>query len=279
MNLSSFREEWTLTEYRVENDDIVAKIADFDLDETLDCGQAFRWEKLSDNCYRGEAYNTPLTIADEGEGLFRFKNTTEPQFLSVWRNYFDLDSDYGDIKSRISADETMRKACEYAGGIRLLRQDAWEALCSFIISQNNNIPRIKGIIHRLCEHFGGFPTAEALSSCTPDDLAFLRAGFRAKYIVDAAKKVAAGEVSLDRVRNAPIEDARKELMTIIGVGPKVAECALLYGMYRVEAFPVDVWIKRVMAKYYPSGLPECCIGIQGIAQQYLFHYMRTAVQD
>ncbi len=265
--------------YKTENKDIVAEISDFNLDETLDCGQAFRWEKLSDNCYKGEGCNNPLTIVDEGEGVFRFKDTTEEQFLSVWKDYFDLDTDYAEIKSRISSDTTMCNACNYAKGIRLLRQDAWEALCSFIISQNNNIPRIKGIIARLCEHFGGFPTAEQLSTYTPDDLAFLRAGFRAKYIVDAAKKVASGEVSLDRVKNAPIDEARKELMTIVGVGPKVAECALLYGMYRVEAFPVDVWIKRVMASYYPCGLPDCCIGIQGIAQQYLFHYIRTGVAD
>lgn len=262
-------------EYYADNKDIVLCCEDFDLDETLDCGQAFRWEKVAEDTYKGASLNTPLTIKKEGENTFRLFDTTKEQFLTVWKDYFDLDTDYGDIKKRISCDETMSKACKYAGGIRLLRQDSWEALCSFIISQNNNIPRIKGIIARLCEHFGSFPSPQQLCTYTPDELSFLRAGFRAKYIVDASKKVESGEVSFERLKAATLDDARKELMTITGVGPKVAECALLYGMYRTQAFPVDVWIKRVMESWYPDGLPGCCEGVEGIAQQYLFHYMRT----
>lgn len=262
-------------EYYVDGGDIVLRCGDLNLDETLDCGQAFRWEKLSDSTYTGASLNTKLTIKDEGENTFRLFDTSEATFLSVWKDYFDLDTDYSEIKKRISSDKTMEKACKYAGGIRLLRQDSWEALCSFIISQNNNIPRIKGIIGRLCEHFGGFPSAQMLSEYTPDELSFLRAGFRAKYIVDAARKVSSGEVSLESLREAPLDEARKKLMSITGVGPKVAECALLYGLYRTEAFPVDVWIKRVMQSWYPNGLPDCCNGVEGIAQQYLFHYMRT----
>lgn len=261
--------------YTVSEKGIIATIPDFDLAETLDCGQAFRWEKIEENTYKGAYLDKPLLISKISDGQFLFADTSEQDFLSVWCPYLDLDTDYSEIKSRISSDDTMKKACEYASGIRLLRQDSWEALCSFIISQNNNIPRIKGIISRLTEHFFHFPTPLELSRCTPDDLSFLRAGFRAKYLVDAAQKITSGEVSLERVRTAPIDEARKELMTIKGVGPKVAECALLYGMYRTEAFPVDVWIKRVMEKWYPDGLPECCVGIEGIAQQYLFHYMRT----
>lgn len=262
-------------EYYAKGKDIVLCCEDFDLDETLDCGQAFRWEKADESTYKGASLNTPLTIKKEGENTFRLFDTTKEQFLSVWKDYFDLDTDYADIKKRISCDETMAKACNFAGGIRLLRQDSWEALCSFIISQNNNIPRIKGIIARLCEHFGSFPTPKQLCAYTPDELSFLRAGFRAKYIIDASRKVESGEVSFERLRTATLDDARKELMTITGVGPKVAECALLYGMYRTQAFPVDVWIKRVMESWYPNGLPACCEGIEGIAQQYLFHYMRT----
>lgn len=264
--------------YTIDGCDILLYQPDFSLDETLDCGQAFRWEKAqnTDNVtYSGFYLNTPLTISEEGEGVFCLHDTDEQTFLSVWKNYFDLDTDYGEIKRRISADATMKSACEYAGGIRLLRQDPWEALCSFIISQNNNIPRIKGIISRLCEHFGGFPGYEELSVLTPDDLSFLRAGFRAKYIIDAAKKLSDEAVSLDRINAAPIEEARRELMLINGVGPKVAECALLYGMHRTEAFPIDVWIKRVMERWYADGLPQCCMGVEGIAQQYLFHYIRT----
>lgn len=268
--------------YEKDGRDIILYQQDFDLDETLDCGQAFRWQR--DNTqknvtYTGAYLNVPLTVSQEGEGVFRLKDTDEDTFKNVWYGYFDLATDYGDIKKQLSADVTMAKACAYAGGIRLLRQDGWEALCSFIISQNNNIPRIKGIIGRLCEHFKGFPPYEKLADLSPDDLAFLRAGFRAKYIIDAAKKLRGGEVDLERIKTAPIDRAQQELMKICGVGPKVAQCALLYGMHRVEAFPVDVWIKRVLQMWYPDGLPKCCRGIEGIAQQYLFHYIRTGVQS
>ncbi|MBP3268420.1 MAG: DNA-3-methyladenine glycosylase 2 family protein, partial [Ruminococcus sp.] len=187
----------------------------------------------------------------------------------------DLDTDYGELKRRFSEDAVLSKACAFAGGIRLLRQDSWETLSSFIISQNNNIPRIKGIISRLCEHYGGYPSVEQLKGETPDSLAFLRAGFRAKYIVDAVEKLTDGEVSVERAKTLPTDEARAELMKIKGVGPKVADCAMLFGMYRLDAFPKDVWVKRVMAKYYPDGLPDCISGAEGIAQQYLFHYIRN----
>lgn len=260
--------------YFAKDNNIYLSQEDFDLDETLDCGQAFRWEKVSENCYSGYFLNTPLTISKE-EDLFCFHDTTEEVFLKVWADYFDLYTDYSELKERFSADATLKKACDYAKGIRLLRQDRWEALCSFIISQNNNIPRIKGIISRLCEHYGGFPSYSQLACETPESLGFLRAGFRAKYLVDAAQKLERGELSLEEISKCDIDAARKALMTVKGVGPKVAECALLYGMYRTEAFPVDVWIKRVMENFYPDGLPECVKGVEGIAQQYLFHYIRN----
>lgn len=260
--------------YKISGNDVILETDDFDLDETLDCGQAFRWEKISDNAYHGYALNTPLTITQNGN-RFTFKDTSEETFLSLWAEYLDLYTDYGEIKKRLSSDETLSKACAYAPGIRLLKQDKWEALCSFIISQNNNIPRIKGIIERLTEHYDGFPNFDTLSKETPESLSFLRAGFRAKYLVDAASKLSSGELSLKEISSAPFDIAREQLMTIKGVGPKVAECALLYGMYRTEAFPIDVWIKRVMERYYPNGLPECTKGIEGIAQQYLFHYIRN----
>lgn len=261
-------------EYFFRDNCIYLAKKDFDLDETLDCGQAFRWEKADENTYKGFYLNFPLTISDDGKYII-FHETDEETFLKVWAEYFDLYTDYTELKNRFSADQTMKKACEFASGIRLLKQDKWEALCSFIISQNNNIPRIKGIISRLCEHYGGFPTYTQLSAETEESLCFLRAGFRAKYLIDAAKKLESGELSLDEISSVDIEAARKMLMTIKGVGPKVAECALLYGMYRTEAFPVDVWIKRVLENYYPQGLPECIKGAEGIAQQYLFHYVRN----
>ena len=178
----------------------------------------------------------------------------------------------------------VKKACEEYYGIRILHQKPWEALCSFIISQNNNIPRIMGIIDRLCENFGekkgendyAFPSYESLKSLTVEDLSPLRAGFRHKYIVDAVQKLCSGEIELEKIKEMPIEEARTELMKIKGVGAKVAECTLLYGFGRKEAFPVDVWVKKIMAEMYPEGLPECCKNIEGIAQQYLFHWRRNS---
>lgn len=259
-------------DYEVKGKDIILHQPDFDLDETLDCGQAFRWVRNGD-AYSGFALDTPLTVSGK-DGRFVFYDTNEETFLNLWAEYLDLYTDYSEIKKRLSQDETLACACEFAPGIRLIKQDSWEALCSFIISQNNNIPRIKGIISRLCEHYGHFPSYGELANETPQSLAFLRAGFRAKYLVDAAQKLFNKQIDLDVLKTAPIDEARRSLMTITGVGPKVAECALLYGMYRTEVFPVDVWIKRVMENYYPDGLPECTKGIEGIAQQYLFHYIR-----
>ena len=263
--------------YEVKNNDIWLSQPDFDLDETLDCGQAFRWEKIGDvhGCtYKGHFLDRPLNVSQNGNS-FIFHNTTETDFIGVWADYFDLHTDYGEIKKRLSEDETLSKACDFAGGIRLLKQDTWECLCSFIISQNNNIPRIKGIISRLCEHYGHFPDASEMALETPESLGFLRAGFRAKYLIDAAQKTADKLIKSEEIRTMPIDEARKTLMQIKGVGPKVAECVLLFGTYRTEAFPVDVWIKRVMERFYPNGLPDVTKGIEGIAQQYLFHYVRN----
>ncbi len=268
--------------YKLSGNDIIIKVNDFDLAETLDCGQAFRWKKIDGkNGFCGFSGSRYLEIyADENS--FILKNTSEEDFNNYWTEYFDFNTDYSFLKKQYSDDATLKNACEFAPGIRLLKQDKWEALCSFIISQNNNIPRIKGIIERLCENFGNrtdngytFPSAEIIAGKTVEKLAPLRAGFRARYIHDAAQKVASGEIDLEKVSVMPYEDAKKELMKIVGVGVKVADCALLYGMYRTESFPVDVWIKRVLAQYYPDGLPECIKGTEGIAQQYLFHYIRN----
>lgn len=266
-------------DYIIKNGGVLLKQPDFDLDETLDCGQAFRWVRLPDGGYTGARLDTPLTIRPAAEkGVFFLEDTTEEQFLNVWCGYFDLNTDYGELKRRFSEDGTLSKACAFAGGIRILRQDAWEALSSFIISQNNNIPRIKGIIGRLCQHYGSYPTAEQLSGETAESLSFLRAGFRAKYIVDAVARVRGG-LDLDEVSLLPTDDARAHLMQIKGVGPKVADCAMLFGMYKLDAFPKDVWVKRVLAEWYPGGLPECVRGAEGIAQQYLFHYIRNIDQN
>ncbi len=261
-------------EYIKQGGDILLKTPDLDLDETLDCGQAFRWERTGDKEYHGFMLNTPLTVSAEKD-FFRFRETDEDTFVNVWIPYFDLETDYSEIKRILSEDSALSKACAYAGGIRILRQDSWEALCSFIISQNNNIPRIKGIIGRLCEMYGGFPDFKDMNGISPEDLAPLRAGFRAKYIADCVQKLNSREIVLDDIKNSPTEEIRKILMTIKGVGPKVADCAMLYGMYRIDCVPMDVWMKRVMEQFYPNGFPEFVLPYAGIAQQYLFHYMRT----
>lgn len=266
-------------DYSVKNNDIIVCEPDLDLDETLDCGQAFRWKKTDSDyecTYEGRFVNDFLRVSQTKKGEFIFHDTDEETFLGKWKDYFDFDTDYTELKRQFSEDKTLSAACNFAGGIRLLKQDSWECLISFIISQNNNIPRIKGIIDRLCGNYGGdFPMAAQLAKENTDSLAYLRSGFRAKYIADAAHRTADGTTDLSAIAAMPIDEARSELKKILGVGPKVAECVLLFGMYRTEAFPVDVWIKRVLAEYYPGGFPAFAAEKAGIAQQYLFHYIRN----
>jgi N-glycosylase/DNA lyase len=256
----------------------------FSLAETLDCGQAFRW---SESCgvWQAMVGNRLWRLTQEGNRITVF-DCNEEEFKNFVVPYFDLDRDYGAIASAVSENEVFCEAVKIAGGIRILRQDPWETLCSFIISQNNNIPRIKGIIDRLCENFGEktdggytFPSAERIATLTLEDLAPLRSGFRAKYILDAAKKFASGEVSADKISALPTDEARAELMKIYGVGEKVADCALLFGFGRIDAFPKDVWIKRAMTVLFDGVLPECAVPFAGIAQQYLFHYARMTKLD
>ena len=258
------------------------------LAQTLDCGQSFRFYPvtLENNipAWRGVAFSRGLTVyQDENNDLVL--DCTEQEFRDIWFDYFDFNTDYKKSREVLSAlHPALKEAAEFAGGIRILKQEPFEALCSFIISQNNNIPRIKGIIERLCLHFGepflyhnetryAFPTPKKLASCTPEDLAPLRAGFRAKYLIDAAKRIASGEIDLEAVRKMPLPDAKAKLQTISGVGPKVADCALLYGLHRTECLPMDVWMKRAVS-LLPRLSPADFSENAGIAQQYLFHYVR-----
>ncbi|MCC8131264.1 MAG: DNA-3-methyladenine glycosylase 2 family protein [Ruminococcus sp.] len=252
---------------------VLLKVDHLNLAKTLDCGQAFRWEAVGEGRYHGYYVNRELYISETDDGIL-FENVSVDEFKNVWFDYFDLGTDWGEIRERLSSDPTLKAACEKCEGLRILRQDSWEALVSFIISQNNNIPRIKSILAKLTEHFGGFPTAEQLAMETPESLQFLHSGYRARYLVDAGKMVSSGEISLEDCRKMSYPDAKKELMRICGVGSKVADCTLLYGLGFMEAFPVDVWIKRAVAKYYPDGLSECTKGIEGIAQLFLFDYIR-----
>lgn len=259
----------------------ISGISDFDLAHTLDCGQAFRWKEKQNGIWCGVAMGKYLELEKLSNGTLVLYNTTEDDFNNIWCDYFDLSRDYHKIITAISGNEILCKAAQFGSGIRVLNQEPWETLCSFIISQNNNIKRIKGIIERLCEGFGEnmgdyhtFPTAQRLSTLSLDDLSVLRSGFRAKYILDAAQKVANGEVDLNSLKNIAVDDARNELMKIKGVGPKVADCALLFSHKHIEAFPKDVWIKRAMQVLFNGELPPEAIPYAGIVQQYIFFYAR-----
>ena len=249
---------------------------------SFDCGQAFRWEKKEDGSIHGVAFGRALTVRED-EDTATFFGTDEKEFNKIWRPYLDLDRDYGALYEKFASDKYLKQAVEAYPGIRILRQEPWETLCSFIISQNNNIPRIKGIISRLCETLGNdlgggdftFPSPEKVLEAGAEGLAPLRAGFRVKYILDAAEKVADGEVGFDKILASDIETGAEELKKIKGVGDKVAACALLYGFGKVDALPVDTWVKKILAETYPGGLPACTEGVRGIAQQYLFHYRRN----
>lgn len=270
--------------YKKHGENIIVNVPCFDIALTLDCGQAFRWTDCGNGKWHGVAYSRPLTLR-QTEGGVEFIGTSEEAFEKIWIPYFDLDRDYDALCRRFANDTQLKKAVSECFGIRLLRQEAWEALCSFIISQNNNIPRIKGIVDRLCrllgEHLGGddyaFPAPEKIAAAGIEGLAPIRAGFRAKYIIDAAEKVANGEIDFDKIilPETTVDEGRDELIKIKGVGEKVAQCTLLYGCGKVDAFPIDVWVKRILAEDYPDGLPECINGVRGIAQQYLFHWKRT----
>ncbi len=260
----------------------ISEVHDLDLAQTLDCGQSFRWEEQSDGSFRGVAYGKCVRVSLDGDILY-IENATKQDFDNIWHDYFDLSLDYGKIKEEISEiHPVLSEAAKYAPGIRILRQEPYEALCTFIISQNNNIKRIKGIVQRLCENFGeeigenafAFPSAEKMAALTAEDLAPLRAGFRNRYLIDAARKVASGEVDLHKCKTSDYEESRRELMKITGVGVKVADCTLLFGMHRVEAFPVDVWMKRAMEKLFPGMTANDFGRWAGIAQQYIFHYSR-----
>lgn len=264
-----------------DNDIILNNVQCLDLALTLDCGQAFRWVKNEDASWSGVAKGVYLNIQKQGDTVI-LKNTSYEEYENVWKNYFDFDKDYVKICDTLKQDSLIAPTVDQYYGIRILNQDSWEALCSFVISQQNNIKRIKKIISRLCEKYGDkvcdgfytFPSAERLSRLTVKDFEELGTGYRAKYLERLAKNVACGRIDLEKIKALSLDEARKELLNIYGVGVKVANCALLFGFGFYDAFPIDVWMKRVM-EYYPDGLPECFDGIGGIAQQYLFHWSRN----
>ncbi len=258
----------------------------FSVTKTFDCGQAFRFDPMTETTFAGTAFGCKIAVEQTLPGVIHLYKVTREQFELRWRHYLALDEDY-DAIDRLLIDSmpterdraVMTAAVEAGRGIRILRQDPFEALISFIVSQNNNIPRIKKIIRALCETYGkndDFPTAQALADAGVDNLYALRTGFRAKYIHDAACRVASGEIDLAEI--LACEDYNTcdtRLRTIHGVGPKVSACVLLYGFHKTEAFPVDVWIKKSLERHFPDGFDVRRLGkYAGIAQQYLFYYER-----
>ncbi|MCD8180129.1 MAG: 8-oxoguanine DNA glycosylase [Firmicutes bacterium] len=276
------------------NNLIVRGLRDFNTEHIFDCGQCFRFNRIGGGTYFGIAKGKALKISQSGDEV-TFFDTSEKDFYETWFDYFDLGRDYGAVKAELSRDSVMRDAISYGGGIRILNQDLWESVVSFIISASNNIPRIKGIIERFCAAFGdeieymgntyySFPDISKTASLTKDDLAVIRAGFRDKYIMDAARKFNSGALSEEYIRSLSTPDAKHALMTINGVGNKVSDCILLFGLGRSDSFPVDVWIKRVMEYCYFDGeqsietishfAEERFGSMGGYAQQYLFFYAR-----
>lgn len=269
-------------------DYILENVKNFDLEQIFECGQAFRFTKDGSSGitrYCGVAFGKYLCISQDGERVI-FENTTKEEFDSVWEDFFDLRRDYGAIIESIK-DSHARRCADFGSGIRILKQEPWETVCSFIVSQNNNIPRIKKIIETMCERFGeristphgtfySFPTPKALYEAGEDKIFDCRTGFRAKYIYDAAKRFYMGEFDLKTVSALDDESLTAALTGIKGVGPKVASCASLFGFARYGSFPIDVWIKRVIDKYYGDSFDVSLFGdYAGIVQQYLFYYERS----
>jgi N-glycosylase/DNA lyase len=284
-------------------------VGDFLPEHTFECGQCFRWRRENDGSYSGVvsgmfanlSYTPHSEKKDRGaitirSGLFADNPVRREKY---WRNYLDLDRDYAAAKQMLAAnDKVMARAIRAGWGIRILNQEKWETLISFIISQNNNIPRITRCIENLCRQFGAragrfgdreyysFPAISALARSGAEDLAASRLGYRAKYIVDTAAAVSLdGGAILESGESLPMEEIESYLLSLPGVGPKVAGCVLLFAMKKTEAFPVDVWVKRVMSRFYgmdENNLPaikdyaarnfgDC----GGLAQQYLFNYIRV----
>lgn len=279
---------------RIDNNLIVKGLKDFKLNHIFDCGQCFRFNQIDNETYFGIAKGKALRISQVGDTVTLY-DTTEDEFNNIWFNYFDLGRDYGEIKNRLSIDSIMKNAIAYGDGIRILNQDLWESIISFIISASNNIPRIKGIIERFCSAYGreikymdniyyAFPDVDQTALLSKDDLAIIRSGYRDKYIMDAAAKFKDGTLSEEYIKSLSTIEAKKALMSINGVGNKVSDCILLFGLGRVDSFPVDVWIKRIMEYFYfdneqtidaISEFAEKHFGdIGGFAQQYLFFYAR-----
>jgi len=253
-------------------------------------GQCFRMNKIQENKYGLVAYGKYIELEQIDDNTVDFQ-CSEEEFYEVWEDYFDLKYDYKSIVDGLMAgeDEFLKKAAEYGKGIRILKQEPFEALISFIISQNKNIPAIKTCIEAICKRYGErkvsegegafefytFPSAQTLAHAKKEDLRELKTGYRDDYIISAARAVYHGDLHLNELKVCTHEEAVEALKGIHGVGNKVATCVSLYGLHHIEAFPIDVWIKRVLKEIYNDNFKvEQYHGYAGIVQQYMFYYMR-----
>lgn len=263
-------------------------IDDFNLNRIADSGQCFRWQRDDAGSYRIVHREHCLRIRSLGNSTFLLSCSKE-EFQDVWHGYFDFGTEYRIVRGRVTREEDpfLADACEYGRGIRILRQDPWEMLISFIISQNKNIPAIKNSIEMLCKAAGRrqedavgsyylFPAPEEILAMSEDTLAACRLGYRCRYVKAAALEVAEGRLDLDSLQNETEETTINALTSVCGVGVKVANCVSLFGLHHVDAFPIDVWIRRILKNEYPGGYPRKKYSpYNGIYQQYMFYYYRA----
>lgn len=281
---------------------ILEDIKSFELNHIFDCGQCFRWNLQEDGSYTGVIKHGVLNVKKENSNII-FKGMLDSDIKKAIEDYFDLKTDYEKLKRILSkVDINMKKSIEYGYGIRILNQDLWECIISFIISANNNIPRIKGIIERISKKCGKkvifnkedyylFPTPEELSVLNVQDLRDLGLGFRDKRVFTTTKMILEKQVDLYKLEQmSNSEDIRNELLKLDGVGPKVADCIMLFSLKRFDVFPIDVWVRRVMNELYIKNEDETKVNkkqiekiavdkfgnLAGIAQQYLFYWKREA---
>jgi N-glycosylase/DNA lyase len=272
---------------------IIKNIKDFELRHIFDCGQCFRWNADADESYTGIASGKAVRIYKRADDIYiKGGNLDDNEF---WYNYLDLKRDYNEIKNKLSEDEILREAISHGEGIRILNQDPYETIISFIISANNRIPMIKRSVECISKKFGekiifegceyySFPEPEVIAAASVEDLEKCYCGFRAPYILETSKAIASLEVCIKDIFNMPTDTAHKELMKLKGIGPKVADCILLFSFGKYDTFPVDVWVKRVMQYFYLA--PDVSLKkirdfgrdkfgeYAGFAQEYLFFYAR-----
>ncbi|MCH1959024.1 DNA-3-methyladenine glycosylase family protein [Romboutsia hominis] len=282
--------------YEENNTVILEGVADFNPKHIFECGQCFRWHKEADNSYTGVAKGRVINVSEKDNKIY-LDNTNLKDFEEIWYNYFDLGTNYTDIKNTLkNMDEHLNKASEFGYGIRILKQDGWEMLISFIISSNNRIPMIQKAIENLSRNYGtyignyrgkdyyAFPTPEELNKASQEEIRACQTGFRDKYIKSTTENVIKDNENISGYTSLSTDDCIKELKKFNGVGPKVADCIALFGMQKYDTFPVDVWVKRVMQEFYVSedmSLPKMRTyaidkfgNLAGFAQQYLFYYAR-----